>query len=682
MKANNDTGSYWFYTNDSYLLPYVAQIHNRAANIAKKEKILLQQDRCLADFALGYKYFGLHFDHHEWILREWAPNATAVYLVGELTNWRVSQRRFALERINSAGVWQIRLPADTFHHQDLYRLRVRWPDGEGDRIPAYATRVVQDPVTLIFNAQVWTPLIPYHWQTGTQALRGQAPLIYEAHVGMAQEQGKIGTYREFTTHVLPRIIDAGYNVLQLMAIQEHPYYASFGYQVSSFFAPSSRFGSPDDLKELIDAAHLGGLCVTMDLVHSHAVANEVEGLALFDGTVHQYFHAGERGYHAAWQSLCFDYNKPEVLHFLLSNCRYWLDEYRFDGFRFDGVTSMVYAHHGLGKAFSCYADYFNAEVDEEALCYLGLANKLIHELRADAITIAEDVSGMPGLAIPVAGGGIGFNYRFAMGVPDYWIKLVKEVRDEAWPMSCLWHELVNKRDDERTISYAESHDQALVGDQSLLFRLIGAPIYNHMGVDSEHLDVDRGMALHKMIRLITLVTAGDGYLNFMGNEFGHPEWIDFPREGNGWSYHYARRQWGLADNPALRFRFLACFDRAMMVLVKRFQLLTAVHDATLLFEHDQHKILVCARRSLIFAFNFHPTDSYRDYAVRVPLPLGQYRLIMNSDQPEYGGHNRLSHDQEYVTASLQNQHKLRLYLPSRCALVLHKTPLADSSSSQ
>jgi 1,4-alpha-glucan branching enzyme len=490
---------------------------------------------------------------------------------------------------------------------------------------------------------------------------------------MAQEEEKIGSYREFSEHILPRIIAAGYNTLQLMAIQEHPYYGSFGYQVSNFFAASSRYGTPDELKALIDAAHCSGLAVFMDIIHSHAVSNEVEGLSRFDGSLHQYFHDGPRGLHELWDSRCFDYGKDQVLHFLLSNCRFWLDEYRFDGFRFDGITSMLYLHHGINKAFTTYDDYFDDSVDEDALCYLALANRMIHTVRPDAATIAEDVSGMPGLAAAPGNGGFGFDYRFAMGIPDYWIKLIKEVPDDDWPMGNLWYELTNRRMDEKTISYAESHDQALVGDQSIIFRLIGADMYAHMHKDDQHISVDRGLALHKIIRLITLATAGNGYLNFMGNEFGHPEWIDFPRPGNNWSFKYARRQWHLMDDPNLKYQYLARFDRDMVSLAQRSGLLDtpAIH---LLHEHSDDKVLIFERAGLILAFNFHPQQSFTDY--RFDAPPGKYRMIFTSDAPQYGGHQRLVPDQEHFTLAQSDQafdrNYLSLYLPSRTVLVLQK----------
>jgi 1,4-alpha-glucan branching enzyme len=654
---------------DPLLRPYRAVLARRIEAAAAMAARLTRGRMALADVTAGHEYFGLHRDGSGWVFREWAPNATAIHLVCDRTDWK-PRKGWELQRTTTDGEWSLQLPADRLAHGDCYRLRVQWLGGEGDRIPAWARRVVQDAATGIFNAQVWWPEKAYDWQCPDFRRRPGPLLIYEAHVGMAQPQERVGTYREFRQSVLPRISAAGYNTLQLMALPEHPYYGSFGYHVSSFFAAASRFGPPEDLKALIDAAHQAGLAVIMDIVHSHAVANQVEGLSHFDGTEYQYFHAGERGTHPAWGSRCFDYAKPQVLHFLLSNCRYWLDEFRVDGFRFDGVTSMLYHHHGLGKAFTGYDDYFGDDVDEDALAYLTLANDLIHRLRPDAITIAEDVSGLPGLATPLEMGGSGFDCRFAMGVPDYWIKLAKDTADEHWPLGHLWYELNNRRCGEATISYAESHDQALVGDQTLISRLAGEEIYTGMQVGSPSLRVDRAVALHKLIRLATLATAGAGYLNFMGNEFGHPEWIDFPREGNGWSYRYARRQWHLADDPGLRYSQLGRFDRAMLALAAGHDLLQDPAPR-LLVENAGDKVLVFHRADLIFAFSFHPTRSFTGYAV--PAPPGGWRLVLDSDAEPFGGHGRVAPDQQYWTlpdAQDPDSHNLHLYLPTRTVLVL------------
>jgi len=656
--------------SDPYLTPFSDQIRHRLERIEETEQRLTQGKMSLADFASGHEYFGLHFHRNEWVFREWAPNATTIYLIGDMSEWK-ARRDFALEKISDDGVWEIRLAADKLAHGDLYRLRTHWPGGEGDRIPAYTRRVVQDPKTLIFNAQVWLPQETYRWEKPNFKRPKEPPFVYEAHIGMAQEEEKIGSFREFTLRVLPRIIDAGYNTLQLMAIQEHPYYGSFGYQVSNFFAPSSQYGTPEDLKILIDTAHAQGLTVFMDLNHSHSVSNEVEGLSRFDGTLFQYFHDGPRGKHKAWDSRCFDYGKPQVLHFLLSNCRYWLDEFRFDGFRFDGVTSMLYLQHGLGRVFTSYNDYFDGSVDEDALTYLALANRLIHNIHPDAVTIAEDVSGMPGLAVSQSEGGFGFDYRFAMGVPDYWIRLIKDFKDEDWSIGHLWFELTNRRKDEKTISYAESHDQALVGDQTLIFRLIGADMYNHMWISDDNLRVARGISLHKVIRLITLVTAGHGYLNFMGNEFGHPEWVDFPREGNNWSFKYARRQWHLVDDVNLKYHLLARFDRDMIAMAKAHRLLDSSNQQ-LLQEDSADKVIIFKRADLIFVFNFHPYRSFTDY--RFEAPRGKYRMILDCDAREYGGYGRLLPEQIHFTiagdSEARSQHILSLYLPARSAFVL------------
>jgi 1,4-alpha-glucan branching enzyme len=658
--------------DDPYLKPYKEQVRRRIQMVDDTQMRITDSKMTLADFAAGHEYFGLHRLNGRWVFREWAPNATAIYLKGSFNNWSTDEK-FSFSRISEDGIWEIELDQAALSHGDIYRLEMHWPDGSGERIPAWVRRVVYDPAASSFNAQVWHPPAPYEWRHPRPVFAGDPLLVYETHVGMAQEKEKVGTFTEFKDNVLPRIRDAGYNTIQLMAIAEHPYYASFGYQVSSFFACSSRFGTPEELKALVDEAHAMGLLVFMDLVHSHAVKNEVEGIARFDGSVHQFFHTGSRGEHPAWDSRCFNYEKPQVLHFLLSNCRYWMDEFNIDGFRFDGVTSMLYKHHGLGKAFSGYADYFDDSVDEEALTYLTLANRLVHQLYDSAITVAEDVSGMPGLAVSEADGGAGFDYRYAMGVPDYWIKLVKDTRDEHWSLGGLWYELTNRRSDEKTISYAESHDQALVGDQTLMFRLVGDRIYDNMSVTSEDLAVFRGVSLHKMVRLATLATAGHGYLNFMGNEFGHPEWIDFPRAGNQWSYQYARRQWHLMDDPLLRYRQLAAFDRDMTALAKGRRIPNG-QKQFLLHVDEPTKVLAFLRDHLVFVFNFHPDRSHTDYWI--PAPPGTYRIVLDTDSTAYGGLHRQDINITHCTISdVIHRHFLSLYLPARTALVL--APVTD-----
>lgn len=659
--------------HDQYLEPYEDAIKGRHNHVVWKIDQLTQHGKqSLSDFANGYEYFGLHKVRGGWVFREWAPNATDIYLVGDFNDWKESED-YRCKKVEGTGNWELKVPTKAMRHGNLFKMHVKWNGGEGERIPAWATRVVQDEQTKIFSAQVWAPR-KYRWKKEKFTPSRDPLLIYECHIGMAQDAEKVGSYTEFKDNVLPRIVKEGYNAIQVMAIQEHPYYGSFGYHVSSFFAPSSRFGTPEELKALIDAAHQKGIAVIMDIVHSHAVKNEVEGLGNLAGDPNQYFYPGDRHEHPAWDSLCFDYGKDDVIHFLLSNCKYWLEEFHFDGFRFDGVTSMLYYSHGLGEAFVNYGDYFNGHEDDNAICYLTMANKLIHEVNPKAITIAEEVSGMPGLAAKFKDGGYGFDYRLAMNIPDYWIKTIKERRDEEWKPSSIFWEVKNRRADEKTISYCESHDQALVGDKTIIFRLIDADMYWHFKHGDETNLVNRGIALHKMIRLVTAAAMNGGYLNFMGNEFGHPEWIDFPREGNGWSYKYARRQWNLVDNQDLDYHFLSDFDEAMLEVIKsekKFNL-TPVQE---IWHNDGDQILAFERGDLLFVFNFSPTKSYTDYGFLVKK--GEYHVVLNTDAKAFGGNGLADDGVTHFTNfdplyEKDGKEWLKLYVPARSAVVLRK----------
>jgi 1,4-alpha-glucan branching enzyme len=662
---------------DPWLAPYEQKLRERYAYYRKRLARFDSAGGLLGQVSQGHHYFG--FNRGElwgkpgvWY-REWAPNALQLRLIGDFNNWD----RFGNPMVRDQwGIWSLFLPDDKYADKLVHGSKVKVhvvteKSGGMDRIPAYIRRVIPDPfIAKGFVGQYWNPQTPYSWKKPNPPSAASLR-IYESHVGMATEEPKVGTFPEFTQNILPRIADLGYNAIQLMAIQEHPYYGSFGYHVSNFFAVTSRFGTPEELKELIDTAHGMGLHVLLDLVHSHSVKNTQEGLNFFDGTDFQYFHAGPRGQHVAWDSLLFDYSKYEVQRFLLSNVRYWLEDFRFDGFRFDGVTSMVYLDHGLGTAFQGYDQYFSDNIDKDAIAYLQLANELTHLVKPDAITIAEDVSGLAGMARPVAEGGIGFDYRLAMGVPDYWIKVLKEKTDEQWDLADIWHTLLNRRRSEKHVGYAESHDQSLVGDKTIAFRLMDKDMYWHMSRGAENIVISRGIALHKLIRLLTFSLSGEAYLNFIGNEFGHPEWVDFPREGNGYSYHYARRQWSLVDDPKLLYHGLAEFDRAMMHLDIDYQVLSDPLIEQLAL-HEDTKQLIYRRGPLVFAFNFHPSESYTD--LRIPVPdAADYKSILNTDAQEFAGPGLTQagsiHPVQKVPMYARAQ-SIQIYLPSRTALVL------------
>ena len=645
---------------DPMLADYESDIILRMDNYHHALSTLLKEGERLSDFANAHLYFGFHKGVDCWYYREWAPASSQVYLTGDMNGWE--QTSLPLTRLEG-GVWEIRLDRDYLYDGCHVKTIVEYEGQKLERIPLYATRVVQD------SEGTWCAVIvdkpAYEW-TDSNFTMPKTPFVYECHIGMAQEKEGIGTYREFADFILPRISKLGYNTIQIMAIMEHPYYASFGYQVSSFFAPSSKYGDTLDLKYLVDKAHRLGIAVLLDVVHSHAVKNTREGINCFDGSEYQFFHLGSRGEHREWGTKLFNYAKPEVIHFLLSNLKSWLEEYHFDGFRFDGVTSMIYHDHGLGGVFGNYSTYFSPNTDTESITYLQLANALIRQVKPDAMTIAEDMSAMPGMCLPIEVGGIGFDYRLAMGLPDMWTNLTK-TRDEDWNMWSIYHELTSRRPLEKYISYTESHDQALVGDKTLIFRLCDSEMYTHMSKFTPSLIIDRGIALVKLMRLLSLTAGGEGYLNFMGNEFGHPEWIDFPREGNGWSYKYSRRQWHLVDDTTLRYHLLNDYDEAMVKFVKGRDLLS--HDTHCISIDDEKKVLVYERGGVIFAINLHPENSYENYKISIPHNY-PYRVSLSTDDSRYGGWDRISLDTIYRRGK---DGTISVYLPARSAMALTRT---------
>ena len=648
------------------LVPFSDNIDLRMNLYRNTKNRLLTAGQDLKDFANGHNFYGFHHVEGGWYYREWAPSADQLYLEGEFNNWNPTSH--PMKRLDGEN-WELYLPGDdALWHGCKVKTVVDYHGSRTEHFPLYIRRVIQNKSNNTFDAEVVDDRRAFPWTD--QDFVGEDQLyIYEAHVGMAQEEGRIGTYREFATKVLPRIKKAGYNTVQLMAIMEHPYYGSFGYQVSNFFAASSWFGHPEDLKYLVNRAHKLGIRVLLDLVHSHAVKNTAEGINMFDGTVWQFFHDGEKGEHPAWGTKCFDYGKTGVLHFLLSNLKFWLEEYHFDGFRFDGVTSMLYHDHGLGTDFNSNDKYFSMNTNVDAISYLQLANELIRQVKPNAITIAEDMSGMPGMCLPIEDGGIGFDYRLAMGLPDMWIKATK-TQDEFWDINKMWGDMCLRRPGENSVAYVESHDQALVGDKTMIFRLADANMYTDMEKTTHNPIIDRAIALHKMIRLFTLAGGGEAYLNFMGNEFGHPEWIDFPREGNGWSFHYCRRQWSLKDNGLLKYQWLNDFDYDMVHLCKRHKIFRQ-GMANLMLMKAPEQMLCFARCDLFFVFNFHPSNSLEHILIPVYPDTKELVVKFSSDDEKYGGFSQVAH-MTYPIKEFDGVRYAELYIPARTAIVLRE----------
>jgi len=674
---------------DSSLEGFKGALQHRYGKFKELKKRIIAAEGSVENFAGGYVKYGVRRSTDPAkpgiIATEWAPAAKWMALFGDFNGWNRGQYPYTKDEF---GTWHLFIPdkpdgTSVIPHNTRYKIAMTTSTGEETtRIPAWASYAVQAPKGApthpAYDGVFWNPPVKYEFQNELP-VTPRSLRIYEAHVGMSSEgEPNINTYDLFRERILPRIAKLGYNAIQFMAIQEHPYYASFGYHVSSFFAASSRCGDPDSLKRLIDAAHGMGVSVLLDIVHSHAAKNVIDGINGFDGTTHMYFHEGPEGYHDLWDSRIFNYGHWEVLRFLLSNLRWWLEEYKFDGFRFDGVTSILYKHHGMRHAFvGGYGEYFGLATDMDACVYLMLANDLIHRVRPGAITIAEDVSGMPTLGRPVSEGGFGFDYRLAMAAPDMWIKMLKEMGDDQWKMGDIVHTLTNRRYKEKVVTYCESHDQALVGDKTIAFWLMDKEMYDGMSLlTPANLIVDRGIALHKVIRMVTMALGGEGYLNFMGNEFGHPEWIDFPRIGNGWSYHCARRQWSLADQTHLRYIHLNNFDAAMHGLEEAFPFLQeGVHEYVSL-KNEGDKLIVAEKGELLFVFNFHSTNSYSSYRIGTAW-AGKYKIVLDSDWPEFGGHNRNDrHAEFHSTQQMWNDrpHYIEVYSPSRTVIVFARIP--------
>jgi len=667
------------FQKDAYLHPHKGWFEHKYHRFCDLLDKIEATEGSLYDFASGFKKLGFNETEEGVWFREWAPGAKEVYLMGDFNNWE--RKQYPLKK-DQYGTWEIFIPRNQdksypIPHKSKVKIHILNAHHEWvDKIPAWITYAVQNEQTLAYDGAYISQQEEhrYKWKH-PQPTAVRAPRIYETHIGMSSSEAKIASYKEFTRDVLPRIKDLGYNTIQIMAIMEHSYYGSFGYHVTNFFAISSRYGDINDLKELIDTAHSMGIHVLIDLIHSHASSNAQDGINLLDGTDYQYFHEGEKGHHSQWDSKIFDYSKWEVLRFLLSNLTWYLQEYKFDGFRFDGITSAMYTHHGVGYGFSGdYNEYFGGLADLDAIVYLMLGNTLIHRINPHALTIAEDVSGMPGLCVTVEEGGCGFDYRLSMAIPDNWIKLLKETKDDDWDMGKLVHMLVNRRYGEKCIGYAESHDQAIVGDKTLSMWLFDKEIYTNMStLQEETFTVHRGVALHKMIRLLTIALGGEGYLNFMGNEFGHPEWIDFPRQGNGFSYYYCRRQWNLAEEPHLYYHFFNTFDKAMIHLEDEYKWLSA-HDDYISLKHEGDKVISFERGGLLWVFNFHPNKSFENYRIGTRW-AHDHIIVFDTDEARFGGKERLrhGHDNPFPVVKepwCDRQNYIQVYIPSRSAIIL------------
>ncbi|KAG8075748.1 hypothetical protein GUJ93_ZPchr0006g43795 [Zizania palustris] len=551
-------------------------------------------------------------------------------------------------------------------HKDKYRLYFNTPDGALERIPAWATYVLPDVRGKQSYAVHWEPPPEeiYKWRFERPKVKGSLR-IYECHVGISGSEQKISSFQEFTSNVLPHIKDAGYNAIQLIGIVEHKDYSSVGYKVTNYFAVSSRFGTPEDFKKLVDEAHGLEMVVLLDIVHSYASADELVGLSLFDGSNDCYFHTGKRGHHKYWGTRMFKYDDVDVLHFLFSNLNWWVTEYHIDGFQFHSLSSMLYTHNGFSTFTGAMEEYCNQYVDKDALIYLILANEMLHELHPDIITIAEDATFYPGLCEPTTQGGLGFDYWVNLSIPEMWLWHLENVPGQEWSMNKIMKVLISKNCN--MLSYVENHNQSISGRKSFAEIILHKEKCSNNSVSDD--GIFRACSLLKIIKLLTFSTSGGAYLNFIGNEFAHPKRIEFPMSGNDYSFGLANRQWELLEKGVHKHIFN--FDKDLMSLDGKERLILRgspnIHHCD-----DTSMFISFTRGPFLFVFNFNPDATSGLYSVGVD-EAGEYQLILNTDETKYGGRGELKSNQ-YMKRTSDNRvggcrNSLELALPSRSAHV-------------
>ncbi|KAI8557559.1 hypothetical protein RHMOL_Rhmol04G0020000 [Rhododendron molle] len=524
-------------------------------------------------------------------------------------------------------------------HGSKYRVYFNTSDGPLERVPAWAPYVVPDADGNQAFAVHWEPPPEYTYKWKHKHPEVPKSLrIYECHVGISGLEPKIASFNDFTEKVLPYVKEAGYNVIQLIGLVEHKDYFTIGYRVTNLYAVSSRYGTPDDFKRLVDEAHGLGLLVFLDIVHSYSAADEMVGLSLFDGSNDCFFHTGKRGHHKFWGTRMFKYGDVDVLHFLLSNLNWWVVEYHIDGLQFHSLASMIYTHNGFASLSGDMEEYCNQYVDKDALMYLILANEILHALHPKIITIAEDATLYPGLCEPTSQGGLGFDYFVNLSASEMWSSLLGNVPDCDWNMSKIVSTLIgNKHSADKMLLYAENHNQSISGGCSFGEILLGEPREH---ASDRKASILRGSSLHKMIRLISFTIGGHAYLNFMGNEFGHP-------------------------------KDMMNVDEKERILSRGLPNIHHVNDTTMVISY--------LRGPLLFIFNFHPTTSYERYSVGVE-EAGEYQVILNSDEKRYGGQALIEQDQ-YIRKTVSKRmdglrNCLEVPLPNRSAQLTHNPQLS------
>ena len=591
---------------------------------------------------------GVHF-------ATWAPNAVRVSVVGDFNHW--DGRVHPLRSLGSSGVWEIFLPVASLGDRYKFEILTRYgevllkadPYGFAFEVPPQSASIVATP--------------DHEWQDEdwmrARESRGSwfsAPMsIYEVHLGswarIPEEGNRPLSYRELADRLIPYVTEMGFTHIELLPVMEHPFSGSWGYQVTGFYAPTSRFGTPSDFKAFVDACHRAGIGVILDWVPGH-FPKDAHGLARFDGTS-LYEHADPRqGEHRDWGTLVFNYGRNEVRNFLLANALFWLHEYHVDGLRVDAVASMIYLDYSRQDG-AWIPNRFGGRENLEAIDFLRQMNTLTHGEQPGSMTIAEESTAFPSVSRPAYLGGLGFTYKWNMGWMNDILEYVK--RDPVyrrWDHTHLTFSLLYAFTENFILPF--SHDEVVHGKGSIFQKAPG----------------DDWQKAATLRALYGFMYAHPGkQLMFMGCEFGQR------REWN----HDHSLDWHLLDQPlhAGLHRFVKDLNRTY--LAER-----ALHEVDfdpqgfqwIDCNDNENSVVSLIRRSrdgqelIVALFNFTPVprDGYR---IGVPTP-GAYAELLNSDGAAYGGSNQGNAGVVFTEPIAAHGHaqSLRLNLPPLGFLLL------------
>jgi 1,4-alpha-glucan branching enzyme len=566
----------------------------------------------------SYRMLGAHLFREGVRFAVWAPNAAEVTVIGDFNEW---DREAHPMQHRDGGVWELFIPG--LARGTHYKYCVTAKDGgQQEKADPYAFFSETTPRT----ASIAWPLFDHVWNDAAwmesrahhNVLR-EPVSVYEVHLEswMRKPTGESLTYRELANQLVPYARELGYTHLELLPVMEHPFSGSWGYQVTGFFAPTSRFGTPDDFRYFVDQCHQAGLGVILDWVPGH-FPRDAHGLWRFDGTA-LYEHADPRqGEHREWGTLIFNYGRNEVRNFLLSNALYWLREFHIDGLRVDAVASMLYLDYAR-KPGEWIPNKYGGRENLEAIDFLKRFNELVHQ-EPGAISIAEESTAWPGVSRPVYAGGLGFTMKWNMGwmhdMFEYFAKdaVFRKYHQQLITFSMLYAFTEN-------FMLPVSHDEVVYLKRSLIYKMPG----------------DEWQRFANTRAFLAYMFAHPGKkLLFMGTEFG---------QTSEWN-HDAQLEWSLLQYP-LHFK-LQTMVRELNWMYRREPALFEVDDSHSGFEwidlQDAESSVITFIRFaqdrnnlIVFACNFTPVprDGYR---VGVPCG-GLYREIFNTDSELFGGAN-------------------------------------------